>query len=159
MRVISVMSSLVMAPRRSFFAANFALCMAQRRDAGFPLRGPLAAPARRDKISNEAAWHFQGQPRNTAEQTWTTSWKCGVFPERRDLSSGRERRFRSQASPRFAVGLSSSGRGREKRFMNVTDAGNLAEKVGEIGMLGVAGKLTAAVLANINEPLDARFLE
>ncbi len=43
--------------------------------------------------------------------------------------------------------------------MNVRDAGNLLEEVSEVGMLGVTGKLSAAVLTNIDEPLDACLLE
>src|SRR5260370_6045408 len=86
MRVISVMSSLVMALRRVFTAAASPALFVQRQDAGFPLRAPGRANTQQRGQRRGGGGIFQAQPRNTAARTWKTRLKCRAFVERHDLS-------------------------------------------------------------------------
>jgi len=59
----------------------------------------------------------------------------------------------------IAMGFEELRSWRKPWLMGVSDAGNLLQEIGDIWVLGEAGELASAVQANINRPVDSRFLE
>lgn len=120
----------------------------------------FAAPTRSEEIGNETAMAFFRTGLGT-QQGKIGRPACSVqrFRNVASFHEGEEANFVRRPVFRLAIGLEKLRSGCEKRFVDVRDSGDFFEEIGEIGMLGEAGKLAAAVLANVDEPLDSCFLE
>src|SRR6266403_1450335 len=120
----------------------------------------FTAPAGGKEISNKTAVAFF-RARLRAQQR-NSGWPARSVERFRDSANFHQTEKTSLISrpvPVFAIGLEEFGRGGEKRFGNVCDAGNLLKEIGEVGVLGVPGKLPAAILANVDQPFDAGCFE
>jgi hypothetical protein len=62
------------------------------------------------------------------------------------VDAGLRRGRRKLCSAPAATSSFHRGYGREKRLMNIVDAGNFMKEIGGVGMLGITGKLATAVL-------------
>src|SRR5580704_2624221 len=120
----------------------------------------FATPAGGEEIGNEAAMAFFGPGLGT-QQGEVGVPACGVERLRNAsiFHEGEEFSFVSRPVLRFAIRLEEFGRGCEMWLMHVSDAGDFLQEIGEVRMLGVAGELAAAVLANVDELLDSCLLD
>src|SRR5882672_2499922 len=120
----------------------------------------FTAPAGGEEIRDETAVAFFGARFGAEQRNLGRPARCVEHSRNAAIfHQGEEAGFVSWPVPGFAIGLEEFGRGGEKRFRNVCDPRNLLEEIGEVGVLGVTGKLPAAILANVNEPLDSRFFQ
>jgi hypothetical protein len=116
----------------------------------------LLAPVAGEKIGDEAAMAFL---------------RAGFGAKKRDLGRPRKRvetrgdtalfhdceKIRFIGGPIFgaAIGLEEFRRRGEQRLVEVLDSGDCFQKEGEVRMLGEAGELAAAILANVDDLLDS----
>jgi len=120
----------------------------------------FAAPPRGEEIGNKTAMAFFGAGFG-AQQDELGGPACGVqrFRNAASFHEGEEANFVRRPVFRLAIGLEKLGSGCEKRLVNVRDSRNLLDEIGEVGMLGVAGELAAAMLANVDELLNSHVFE
>jgi hypothetical protein len=120
----------------------------------------LLAPVAGEKIGDEAAMAFL---------------RAGFGAEKRDLGGPRERvetcgdtaLFHHCEKIRFiggpilgaAISLEKFRRRGEQRLVEVFNSADFSQKEGEVRMLGEAGELAAAILANVDDLLDSGVRE
>src|SRR5216683_4729316 len=120
----------------------------------------LLAPVAGEKISDEAAMTF-------LRNGFGTEKRDPGRPRRRvhicrDIARfhGREK-FCFIGGPIFraTIGLEKLRRWSEQRFIQVFDSGDFFQKKGKVRVLGETGELAAAILADVNDLLDAGVRE